>query len=87
MDDKMPQQEAQLSQFATSTGTDTERLVKDAALRLLAGSGDTPVVPLRAHINPLPLWQARSRLIRFTDCRNHEAQWLFARPHVQYRGL
>jgi predicted transcriptional regulator len=30
-----PEQEAQLSQIATKTGTDPERLVKDAALRLL----------------------------------------------------
>jgi predicted transcriptional regulator len=31
-----PEQEAQLSQIASKSGTDTERLVKDAALRLLA---------------------------------------------------
>ena len=30
-----PEQEAQLSQIASRAGTDTERLVKDAALRLL----------------------------------------------------
>jgi predicted transcriptional regulator len=30
-----PEQETQLSQIATRTGTDAERLVKDAALRLL----------------------------------------------------
>jgi predicted transcriptional regulator len=30
-----PEQEAQLSQIATEAGTDAERLVKDAALRLL----------------------------------------------------
>ena len=30
-----PEQEAQLSQIATHAGTDAERLVKDAALRLL----------------------------------------------------
>jgi predicted transcriptional regulator len=30
-----PEQEAQLSQIATKAGTDPERLVKDAALRLL----------------------------------------------------
>ena len=30
-----PEQEAQLSQLASHAGTDTERLVKDAALRLL----------------------------------------------------
>lgn len=31
------EQEAQLEQIATSAGTDAERLVKDAALRLLEG--------------------------------------------------
>jgi hypothetical protein len=30
-----PEQEAQLSEIASHAGTDTERLVKDAALRLL----------------------------------------------------
>ncbi len=30
-----PEQEAQLKQIATQEGTDAERLVKDAALRLL----------------------------------------------------
>jgi predicted transcriptional regulator len=30
-----PEQETQLSQIATRAGTDAERLVKDAALRLL----------------------------------------------------
>ena len=30
-----PEQEAQLSQIATQSGTDAEQLVKDAALRLL----------------------------------------------------
>jgi hypothetical protein len=30
-----PEQEAQLAQIATKEGTDPERLVKDAALRLL----------------------------------------------------
>jgi len=30
-----PEQEAQLSQLASHAGTDTERLVKDAGLRLL----------------------------------------------------
>jgi predicted transcriptional regulator len=31
-----PEQEAALAQIATRSGTDTERLVKEAALRLLA---------------------------------------------------
>ncbi len=30
-----PEQEAQLSQIATDSGTDTEQLVKEAALRLV----------------------------------------------------
>ena len=30
-----PEQEAQLAQIATQEGTDAERLVKDAAMRLL----------------------------------------------------
>jgi hypothetical protein len=34
-----PEQEAQLAQIATSAGTDAERLVKEAALRLLAENG------------------------------------------------
>ena len=33
--DFTPEQEAQLAQIATNAGTDAERLVKDAALRLL----------------------------------------------------
>jgi predicted transcriptional regulator len=33
--DFTPEQEAQLSQIASNAGTDAERLVKDAALRLL----------------------------------------------------
>ena len=32
-----PEQEAQLAQIATNAGIDAERLVKDAALRLLEG--------------------------------------------------
>jgi predicted transcriptional regulator len=31
-----PEQEAQLSEIARQTGTDTERVVKEAALRLLS---------------------------------------------------
>ena len=33
--DFTPEQEAQLAQIARTTGTDTEALVKDAALRLI----------------------------------------------------
>jgi predicted transcriptional regulator len=35
-----PEQEAQLSQIATKSGTDPEHLVKDAALRLLQQEAD-----------------------------------------------
>jgi predicted transcriptional regulator len=34
-----PEQEAQLSQIASHAGTDTERLVKDAVVRLLEQDG------------------------------------------------
>jgi hypothetical protein len=36
-----PEQEAQLAQIATSAGTNTEHLVKDAALRLFTESAAT----------------------------------------------
>jgi hypothetical protein len=59
-----PEQEAQLAQIATSAGTDAERLVKDAALRLLQGNGGfRAVLPgsvvaamraLRARVKPDP---------------------------------
>jgi hypothetical protein len=38
-------QEAQLKQIATNAGTDGERLVKDAALRLLEGEAGFRAVP------------------------------------------
>jgi hypothetical protein len=50
-----PEQEAQLAQMASKTGTDTEQLVKDAVLRLLkeeprmpAAAPDLPVLHLGA---------------------------------------
>jgi len=59
-----PEQEAQLAQIATNAGTDAERLVKDAALRLLKGdagfhaalSGDVVAAmrALRARVKPDP---------------------------------
>jgi hypothetical protein len=59
-----PEQEAQLAQIATSAGTDAERLVKDAALRLLQGNGGFRAVrpgsvvaamrALRARVKPDP---------------------------------
>ena len=52
----IPEQEAQLSQIACHAGTDTERLVKDAVLRLLeqdarfraAAKTQGPSTPLRS---------------------------------------
>ena len=59
-----PEQEAQLAQLATNAGTDAERLVKDAALRLLeeaapasplpAGSVLAEMRALRARVKPDP---------------------------------
>jgi len=50
-----PEQEAQLAQIATSAGTNAERLVKDAALRLLAGNdGTLKEATQPAGTNPLP---------------------------------
>ena len=65
-----PEQEAQLAQIATSAGTDAERLVKDAALRLLQGNGGFRAVrtgsvvaamrALRARVKPDPEgWSTR----------------------------
>jgi hypothetical protein len=54
--DFTPEQEAQLAQLAISAGTDTERLVKEAALRLLAGNGDTSKASQPIRSNPLPVW-------------------------------
>lgn len=48
-----PEQEAKLAQLANRAGTDTERLVKEAALRLLAGNGDGTNA---TRPNPLPIW-------------------------------
>ena len=59
-----PEQEAQLARIATNAGTDTQRLVKDAVLRLLEGSGGSCVAPpgsvvaemraLRGRVKPDP---------------------------------
>jgi hypothetical protein len=59
-----PEQEAQLAQIATTAGIDAERLVKDAALRLLEGdAGLRAVCPgsvvsemraLRSRVKPDP---------------------------------
>ena len=59
-----PEQEAQLAQIATNAGTDAERLVKDATLRLLqgdagfrasvSGSVVAEMRALRARVKPDP---------------------------------
>jgi hypothetical protein len=59
-----PEQEAQLAQIATHAGTDAERLVKEAALRLLEGELAFRAIPsgsvvaemraLRARVKPDP---------------------------------
>jgi hypothetical protein len=62
-----PEQEAKLTQIAANAGTDAERLVKDAALRLLDREIDvTPVSvvaqmrALRARVKPDPEgWSTR----------------------------
>jgi hypothetical protein len=57
-----PEQEAQIAQIATKAGTDAERLVKDAVLRMLE-EGFHPAPPgsvvaemraLRARVKPDP---------------------------------
>jgi hypothetical protein len=52
-----PEQEARLAQLAARAGLDPERLVQDAALRLLEGRAE-PEVP-RAN-GELPLWRLGS---------------------------
>ena len=59
-----PEQEAQLAQAALKAGTDSKRLVKDAALHLLQGNSGIQAVPpgsvvanmraLRARVKPDP---------------------------------
>jgi len=69
-----PEQEAQLAQMAISTGTDVERLVKDAALRLLEGDASFRAAPpgsvvaemraLRARVKPDPEgWTTRDYIL------------------------
>jgi len=59
-----PEQQAKLAQIATKAGTDTERLVKRAVLRLLEETADSHAAPpgsvvaemraLRARVKPDP---------------------------------
>ena len=70
-----PEQEAQLAQAATNAGTDVQRLVKDAALRLLEGNSGIQAVPpgsvvakmraLRARVKPDPEGWATRDYVRF----------------------
>jgi hypothetical protein len=46
-----PEQEAQLAQIATKSGTDPQHLVKDAVLRLLEDE-----VEFRPAVPELPVW-------------------------------
>jgi hypothetical protein len=60
-----PEQEKRLTQIAASAGTDPERLVKDAALRLLeeqpTGSPALPAGSVVEEMRALRAHQARSR--------------------------
>jgi hypothetical protein len=68
-----PEQEAQLTQIAVSAGTDAERLVKDAALRLLKGEAAcapatgslvAEMRALRARVKPDPEgWTTRDYVL------------------------
>jgi hypothetical protein len=51
-----PEQEAQLTELASIAGTDTEHLVKDAALRLLSGNGHAPKALQPTRASSLPVW-------------------------------
>ena len=50
-----PEQEAQLTRLAMNAGTDAACLVKDAALRLLAGNTSLQTVSLPTR-STLPVW-------------------------------
>jgi hypothetical protein len=68
------EQEARLAQIASNAGTDAERLVKDAALRLLEGDAGFRAAPpgsvvaemraLRARVKPDPEgWTTRDYIL------------------------
>ncbi|HEY5175125.1 MAG TPA: hypothetical protein VII95_06115 [Terriglobales bacterium] len=54
-----PDQEAQLAQIATNAGTDAERLVKDAVLRLLEGTAGFRAVPPGSVLAEMRAFRAR----------------------------
>ena len=54
-----PEQEAQLARAALDAGTDAERLVKDAALRLLESNASVRAVPLGSAVAQLRALRAR----------------------------
>jgi hypothetical protein len=69
-----PEQEAQLTQVASNAGTDAERLVKDAVLRLIESDSGVQAVPpgsvvaemraLRARVKPDPEgWTTRDYVL------------------------
>jgi hypothetical protein len=55
-----PEQLAQLDRIATNAGIDPERLVKDAALRLLEKDADFPRAAEVTPATELPLWRLGS---------------------------
>ncbi len=54
-----PEQEAQLAQIATKSGTAPERLVQDAALRLLKEVAESPAVAGRSIVDEMRALRAR----------------------------
>ncbi len=53
-----PEQEARLAQIATDAGTDAERFVKDAVLRLLEGAAGFRPVPPGSVVADMPALRA-----------------------------
>jgi hypothetical protein len=64
-----PEQEAQLSQLATKTGTDAEHLVKDAVLRLLDQEGHVPAAAPEFPVLHLGLMKSLHRRDIYSDVR------------------
>lgn len=77
-----PEQEAQLAQFASNAGTDAERLVKDAVLRMLQRDAGFRAVPpgtvvaemraLRARVKPDPEGWTTHDYVNYGGARNRE---------------
>ena len=64
-----PEQEAQLAQIATKVGTDAERLVQDAALRLLEDEGKAPVLVAELPVLHLGAMKSLHRRDLYDDVR------------------